>query len=572
MIEALGIACVKNEADVIEPFVRHNLGLMDALVVLDNDSVDGTREILVQLRQEGLPIVLFDDPIVGHFQAEKVTTVYRQVVPRFRPRFVFLLDADEFIIAPSREALYTQLEALRPGSQAQYYWRTYVPAPTNSAPSITDPLRNITHHKVSEDPWAKSIIATKPSIDTKLKIQQGNHDVKLGRRSLATVRLQDVVLAHFPVRSIDQTTSKALVGWITNMERNRHRRRSGAGFQKKLLYERIVHGPGLTAEDVTQEALKYAQSASSQSSWPQDVVDEAVSPRYSQLTAQSMATSTPLQKVARCVDKILNPDSTLEGVGTATGFLQGPETNTWRDSIFSSKAARKLRDDRRFREARVDLAPFRHLAERDRPESVLDIGCGSGAYLRYFASEGAQLIRGVDRIEQPRFLHSDEYVQADLETPLRLAETFDLVICSEVIQHLAPASESVLVDNVVRHAKKRIVFSSTQPGRPGAAQLNCHPILHWLDLFASAGWYPDLFDSLSLRSLSTYPWLRSGLVVFTQDDFGATEARARLAEIEKLEVRWSGRQPDVVTHPFSDLADALKKGKGRWVSVRIPQI
>ena len=102
MTESLGIAVVKNEADVIEPFVRHNLGFMDALFIADNNSVDGTREILVQLQQEGLPIVLFDDPIVGHFQAEKVTAMYRQIVPEFKPRFVFLLDADEFIIAPSR--------------------------------------------------------------------------------------------------------------------------------------------------------------------------------------------------------------------------------------------------------------------------------------------------------------------------------------------------------------------------------------------------------------------------------------------------------------------------------------
>ncbi len=127
MIEALGIAIVKNEADVIEPFVRHNLGFMDALFIADNSSVDGTREILVELQQEGLPVVPFDDPIVGHFQAEKMTAMYRRVVPQFKPRFVFLLDADEFIVTPSREALYVQLRAMRPGIQAQYCWRTYSP-------------------------------------------------------------------------------------------------------------------------------------------------------------------------------------------------------------------------------------------------------------------------------------------------------------------------------------------------------------------------------------------------------------------------------------------------------------
>ena len=43
MIESLGIAMVKNEADVIEAFrSTHNLSFMDALVIIDNDSVDDT--------------------------------------------------------------------------------------------------------------------------------------------------------------------------------------------------------------------------------------------------------------------------------------------------------------------------------------------------------------------------------------------------------------------------------------------------------------------------------------------------------------------------------------------------
>jgi hypothetical protein len=130
VIEALGISMVKNEADIIEAFVRHNLAFMDALVIIDNDSADSTREMLVQLQQEGQPIILFDAPVMGYFQAEIVTAAYRNVVPKFKPRFVFLLDADEFIVTSSREALYGQLRAMRPGTQAQYCWRTYIPAPS----------------------------------------------------------------------------------------------------------------------------------------------------------------------------------------------------------------------------------------------------------------------------------------------------------------------------------------------------------------------------------------------------------------------------------------------------------
>lgn len=42
---------VRNENDVIESFVRHNLELMDEMHIIDHGSSDGTREILIQLKK-----------------------------------------------------------------------------------------------------------------------------------------------------------------------------------------------------------------------------------------------------------------------------------------------------------------------------------------------------------------------------------------------------------------------------------------------------------------------------------------------------------------------------------------
>ena len=439
MIEALGIAMVKNEADVIEAFVRHNLGFMDALAIVDNDSIDGTREIVIQLQQEGLPIILFDDPVVAHFQAEIVTSVYRKVVPNFKPRFVFLLDADEFIVASSREALYAQLRTMRPGTQAQYCLRTYVPAPTGPEGDASDPLRSITHRKVNERPVWKAVIVTDPKIDMKLKVQNGNHFVWYAGRLLRRVKLRDVVIAHFPVRSVDQITAKVLVGCIAMWERGRHRLDVGLATHWKALYERIIRGTGLTTEDLTVEALRYAQFPGNESKWPRDVVRDPVVPGYARLTARSTITCTPLQKVMSSADRIFNPEADFSGLATAVEFLQNPDRKRriWRGSQRSFKTGSGAE-----KSIYIDLPPFRHLAQRHRPASVLRFGCGSGAYLKYFASQGTRRIKGVDGAEErSRYLQPDEYTQVDPGAPFALRENFDLVICVEATEHI-PANQS----------------------------------------------------------------------------------------------------------------------------------
>lgn len=549
MIEALGIAMVKNEADVIEAFVRHNLGYMDALVIVDNDSVDDTRNILARLQREGLSIILFDDPVVGHFQAEIVTAAYRKVVPKFRPRFVFLLDADEFIVASSREALYAQLRAMRPGTQAQYCWRTYIPAPTGLEGDASDPLRSITHRKAEEHSWWKPVIVTKPKIDMRLRIKQGNHGATYAGRPLRKRKLSDVTIAHFPVRSVDQFTSKIIVGWIANLERNRYRLDFAHAIHWKVVYERIIRGPSFTAEDLTREALKYADFSGAELTWPRDVVRDPVAPGYETLTAQPAISCTPLQKVVRSIDRVFNPEADVSGLTADIQFLENP-----RGTIGAWRRLKRLsgKGGGSKTAVYVDLPPFRYLAERYCPTSVLAIGGGSEAYLKYFASHGTKRVTGVDGGDRgPTDLGADEYVQADLEEPVDLAETFDLVMCLEAPQHIPAELEPVLVGSIARHARGRIVLSGARAGRSGAGHFNGRPMSHWLDLFASAGWHPCLFDSLTLQSLSTFPWFRSSLVVLTRDGADPAVAREHLMEVEQQSTKRSKQRPAVIAHSFT---------------------
>jgi SAM-dependent methyltransferase len=70
--------------------------------------------------------------------------------------------------------------------------------------------------------------------------------------------------------------------------------------------------------------------------------------------------------------------------------------------------------------------------------SVLDVGCGHGAFLGVLAARGFQVLAGCDGIDSPRDLPPGiAYQRVDLDTALPHGdETFDVVTSIEVIEHL----------------------------------------------------------------------------------------------------------------------------------------
>ena len=69
------ITKVKNEADIIEYFLRYHAQFFDSILVIDNGSIDGTYEIINSLIDEGLPIMLIDEA-ASEFDAYKFANKY----------------------------------------------------------------------------------------------------------------------------------------------------------------------------------------------------------------------------------------------------------------------------------------------------------------------------------------------------------------------------------------------------------------------------------------------------------------------------------------------------------------
>ena len=117
--------------------------------------------------------------------------------------------------------------------------------------------------------------------------------------------------------------------------------------------------------------------------------------------------------------------------------------------------------------------------------SVVDVGCGTGAWLESVREEGIYDVTGVDGNYVNRELlriPSHLFHAHDLDTPLKMARRFDLAISLEVAEHLAPQHAERFVDDLTRLAPV-ILFSAAIPGQGGTHHVNEQWPEYWANIF-----------------------------------------------------------------------------------------
>jgi hypothetical protein len=226
-MRVVGIACVRDENDIIEPFVRHNLAWMAHLVVLDNGSSDGTREILQTLKDEGLSLDILDDPALGKYLSRRMTMLMREhAVGRCGADWVMPLDADEFV-APAGDGPLVP-EWAGPESPVRLTWLSYVPDAEDD-PAEVNPVVRIRHRLQDEprDRIVKVFVPGQLAGRVGAVLEPGNHELSLDGRPCASVTQDRVCLAHFPIRSRGQFVAKTVLGHLQNLAVPFHHPRMG---------------------------------------------------------------------------------------------------------------------------------------------------------------------------------------------------------------------------------------------------------------------------------------------------------------------------------------------------------
>ena len=130
------------------------------------------------------------------------------------------------------------------------------------------------------------------------------------------------------------------------------------------------------------------------------------------------------------------------------------------------------------------------------PESVLDIGCGRGAWLASCEKLGSRKLVGIDGpwVSVDKLLSPNiEFHEKDFEEDITVDGKFDLAISLEVAEHIEEKNATSFV-SALCNASNVIVFGAAASNQGGSNHINEQPQSYWINLFKNEGYeHFDIF-------------------------------------------------------------------------------
>lgn len=166
------------------------------------------------------------------------------------------------------------------------------------------------------------------------------------------------------------------------------------------------------------------------------------------------------------------------------------------------------------------------------PNSILDVGCGRGAWLSVWKEAGVERVKGVDGMYlsgKRLMIDESEIIFADLSNPFELGEKFDLVVSLEVAEHLPEASAHTFISSLCRHGDM-VLFSAATKGQGGEYHVNEQPLSYWQAIFDRQGYLAfDIVREQIRGNANIKPWYKYNTVLYIKKDAVPEKLRGKHA-------------------------------------------
>lgn len=152
-----------------------------------------------------------------------------------------------------------------------------------------------------------------------------------------------------------------------------------------------------------------------------------------------------------------------------------------------------------------------------KPQSLLDIGCGRGAWLCVAERLGVSTLHGIDGpwVKQLDLLSSRiEFQQADMEVAIPVRRRYEMAMSVEVAEHLSPDSAPKFVAALCSAADV-VVFGAAVQCQGGENHINEQRQSYWVKLFQQNDYvHFDIIRPKLWLNKSVSPWYRQNTLIY----------------------------------------------------------
>lgn len=146
-------------------------------------------------------------------------------------------------------------------------------------------------------------------------------------------------------------------------------------------------------------------------------------------------------------------------------------------------------------------------------DSILDLGCGMGDYVKHFLGNGIYA-EGFDGNPDTPELSDFVCSVMDLTIPKKINIDYDWVLSLEVGEHIPSEYEHSYIENLDINNKKGVILSWAIPNQLGYGHVNCKTNKYIKELFHDLGYLNNKEIEIRFREVSRLPWFKNTIMVF----------------------------------------------------------